>query len=153
MKQAPQDTLAVHAGSYEQLSVSGVVLISLVQFRDARGPLSVLGQGTAQLPFEPKRIFFTYEANEKSRGAHAHRECSQVLICPSGKLDVTVKDGEREAKICLDAPTMALLVPPMVWAEQCNHSPGAVLMVLASHPYDESDYIRDEVAWREALGK
>ena len=31
----------------------------------------------------------------------------------------------------------------MVWASQFRYSPDAVLLVLASHPYDPDDYIRD----------
>ena len=31
----------------------------------------------------------------------------------------------------------------MVWAAQYAHTEDAVLLVLASHPYDPNDYIRD----------
>jgi UDP-2-acetamido-3-amino-2,3-dideoxy-glucuronate N-acetyltransferase len=30
-----------------------------------------------------------------------------------------------------------------VWGVQYKFSPGAVLLVFASHPYDPTDYIRD----------
>jgi hypothetical protein len=31
----------------------------------------------------------------------------------------------------------------MTWGSQFHYSSGAVLLVLASHPYDAGDYIRD----------
>lgn len=149
------DTLASptlhHPGSNRPTSVRGVRLITLVQHRDARGPLAILGQDAAQLPFAPVRIFFTYEANEQARGAHAHRGCEQILICTAGSLQVRVSDGEDEETITLCGPEQALYLGPMVWAEQFHHQPGTVLMVLASHPYDETDYLRDVAQWRQAL--
>ena len=33
-------------------------------------------------------------------------------------------------------------MPPMTWAVQYKYTADAVLMVLASHPYDAADYIR-----------
>ena len=38
---------------------------------------------------------------------------------------------------------MAILIPPMVWGIQYKYSADAVLMVLASEKYDESEYIRN----------
>ena len=43
----------------------------------------------------------------------------------------------------LDAPDHALYIPPMIWATQYKYSSDGVLIVLASQPYDPSDYIRD----------
>ena len=31
----------------------------------------------------------------------------------------------------------------MIWASEVNFAPGSVCMVLASHDYDEADYIRE----------
>ena len=39
----------------------------------------------------------------------------------------------------------------MIWREMDAFSQGAVCMVLASHPYDESDYFRDYNAFLAAL--
>jgi len=40
----------------------------------------------------------------------------------------------------------------MVWAIQYKYSRDAVLLVLASHPYDAADYVRDYDAFIAALG-
>jgi len=40
-------------------------------------------------------------------------------------------------------PRRGLLIPAMVWGTQYRYSSDAVLLVLASLPYDGSDYVRD----------
>lgn len=138
-------------GSTLPTKVAGVNLITLVHRNDARGPLAILGQDSAPLPFNPVRIFFTYQANQHARGAHAHRACEQILICTAGRLRVLVNDGKFEEIFDLTGPERALHIGPMVWAEQFDHEPGSVLLVLASHPYDEKDYIREPSLWRQEL--
>ena len=140
-----------HHGSTQPTKVAGVRLITLVQRDDARGPLTVLGQDLARMPFNPVRIFFTYQATRHARGTHAHRVCEQILICTAGRLKVLVNDGETEEIIVLSGPEQALYIGPMVWAEQFDHEPGSVLLVLASHSYDETDYIREAAQWRQEL--
>ena len=38
---------------------------------------------------------------------------------------------------------LGLHVPPQLWCDLTDFSGGAVVVVLASHPYEEADYIRD----------
>ena len=77
------------------------------------------------------------------RGEHAHRQCWQFLTCVAGSVTVHVDDGLRRAEVALDSRARGVVVPPMVWASQFRYTPDAVLLVLASHPYDADDYIRD----------
>jgi UDP-2-acetamido-3-amino-2,3-dideoxy-glucuronate N-acetyltransferase len=140
-----------HHGATRPTGVVGAQRIALVQRRDERGPLAVLGQDEAPLPFVPKRVFITYEANERSRGAHAHRICEQILICVSGSVRVRVRDGVSEEVVELSSPAEGLYVGQMVWAEEFEHSLNAVILVLASHAYDEGDYVRDPAVWRAEL--
>jgi dTDP-4-dehydrorhamnose 3,5-epimerase-like enzyme len=77
------------------------------------------------------------------RGEHAHRECTQFLVCVRGSVSVVVDDGRASEEIVLNGPDTGLLVPPMVWAVQYRYTPDAMLLVLASHEYDPDDYIRD----------
>jgi hypothetical protein len=56
---------------------------------------------------------------------------------------VHADDGQRRAEVVLDRPGRGVLIPPMVWASQFNYTTDAALLVLASHPYDNDDYIRD----------
>jgi dTDP-4-dehydrorhamnose 3,5-epimerase-like enzyme len=58
-------------------------------------------------------------------------------------VNCVVDDGSERAEYCLDSPEKALHIPPMVWGTQYKYSRDAVLLVLASHPYDPDDYIRN----------
>lgn len=78
-----------------------------------------------------------------SRGAHAHRELEQFLICVSGALDVYLDDGYEKRTVHLNRANEGLYIPPMIWASEGNFDTGTVYLVLASRPYDESDYYRD----------
>jgi hypothetical protein len=120
-----------------------VGLYDLFLFRDASGSLTY-GEAGSPLPFVPRRFFLVFKVPpQEVRGEHAHRECHQFLICASGSCTVAVDDGHDRTEFLLDRPNLGLHVPPMVWAIQHKFSSDAVLMVLASHPYDPADYIRD----------
>lgn len=97
-----------------------------------------------ELPFVPKRLFLVYNVpSERTRGEHAHRRCHQLLVCVRGACSVVVDDGLARQEVRLDAPELGLYLPPMMWATQYKYSRDAALLVLASEPYDASDYIRD----------
>jgi UDP-2-acetamido-3-amino-2,3-dideoxy-glucuronate N-acetyltransferase len=125
------------------VGVGGALLCRLNTSRDLRGTLSVAEFGD-DLPLTPRRLFFVYGVpSERVRGSHAHVACQQFLICIHGSMRVLVDDGWHRADVALTSPAVGLFVPPMVWASQYAYSDGAVLAVLASHPYDAADYIRD----------
>ncbi|MBN2162004.1 MAG: WxcM-like domain-containing protein [Pontiellaceae bacterium] len=121
----------------------GPVLYSLSTVQDIRGNL-VVGEYPKELPFEPKRIFMVYGVpNSKVRGAHAHKECHQFLIATHGSVNVILDDGKSREEYVLSEASMGLYIKPGIWGIQYKYSENAVLLVLASHGYDASDYIRD----------
>jgi len=123
-------------------AVAGVVLHPLARARDLRGSLAALEFDA--LPFAPQRVFTVYGVPDESvRGAHAHRECSQLLVCASGEVNAVADDGVTRQEFRLTSPTVGLLVPPLTWSMQYGYSSDAVLVVLAELPYDPDDYIRD----------
>jgi acetyltransferase-like isoleucine patch superfamily enzyme len=123
--------------------VRGVALYRRPLFVDLRGSLTV-GQIGDGLPFVPKRYFFVFNVPTRQvRGAHAHRDLHQLLVCVTGDCAVLVDDGTQREEFVLNAPDLALHVEPMVWATEFRFSPNAVLAVLASDGYDKSDYIED----------
>jgi UDP-2-acetamido-3-amino-2,3-dideoxy-glucuronate N-acetyltransferase len=122
--------------------VRGVRTQALTLSEDLRGRL--MAAEFSQLPFQPARLFTVFAVQgEHIRGSHAHRECSQFLVCAAGTLSCVVDDGETREEILLDHPGIGLYLPPMIWGTQYKYSADAVLLVLASHPYDADDYIRD----------
>jgi hypothetical protein len=64
-------------------------------------------------------------------------------LAASGSFEVLVDDGEESKVVQLNRPNKGLYIPPGIWAAEMNFSSGAICLVLASHNYDEADYIRD----------
>jgi acetyltransferase-like isoleucine patch superfamily enzyme len=123
--------------------VQGVCLIRTPTIRDLRGNLVARQLGSG-LPFQPQRCFLIHSVPTKEvRGEHAHRQCEQLLICVSGSVNLLCDDGERRTEFKLDSPEFGLHIGPMVWGTQYRYTNDAVLLVLASLPYDADDYVRD----------
>ncbi|MDP9510730.1 FdtA/QdtA family cupin domain-containing protein [Pseudomonas protegens] len=121
-------------------------LIKWIDFQilgDERGSLVSIEQGML-IPFEIQRVYYLYNTRKNvSRGFHAHRQLRQVAICVSGKCRMVLDNGNLREEVWLDCPTKGLLIESMTWREMHDFSPDCVLMVIASLPYDESDYIRN----------
>lgn len=118
-------------------------LIHLPKIGDRKGQITAVNN-QLEIPFDIKRVFYLYDIPAgESRGAHAHRQCHQLIVAGSGAFQVIVDDGRLRKVYTLDQPDLALHVPPGIWASLQNFSSGAVCMVLASHVYDEKDYIRE----------
>ena len=133
-----------HEPGVAKLEVRGVSLQRFAEFSDLRGSLTAGELPSDNIPFVPKRWFLVYDVPSREvRGEHAHRLCHQFLVCVSGSMTVAVDDGERREEITLDNRTLGLHIPPLVWASQFRYNTDSVLLVLASHPYEASDYIRD----------
>jgi UDP-2-acetamido-3-amino-2,3-dideoxy-glucuronate N-acetyltransferase len=110
---------------------------------DPRGCLSV-GEFGRNVPFEVKRYFIIFDVpSQELRGEHAHRECHQFLVCVKGSCSVITDDGVTRNEFVLDKPNVGAYLPPMTWGVQFNYSADAVLLVFASHYYDDADYIRN----------
>ena len=123
--------------------VKGVALSTLTKAVDLRGSL-VAGDVDDQVPFVPERFFVVYDVPTiEARGAHAHHECEQFLVCLSGSVRAIVDDGVNREEYLLDRPDLGLYMPPMIWGTQYRYSSDAVLLVLASKHYDSADYIRN----------
>jgi acetyltransferase-like isoleucine patch superfamily enzyme len=126
-----------------RLSVGGVTLHRLVQADDMRGSL-VSGEVERHLPFVPQRFFSVMKVPSRDvRGAHAHRLCDQFLVCQVGSLAVVVDDGRHREEVVLHDPSLGLFLPAMIWGVQYRYTADALLLVLASRPYEPEDYIRD----------
>jgi dTDP-4-dehydrorhamnose 3,5-epimerase-like enzyme len=124
-------------------TVNDCKLIQIDQIGDRRGHISVI-ENNREVPFEVKRVFYLYDIpGGESRGAHAHRECHQVLVAVSGGFQVKMEDGKQKKFVSLNRPNQALHISPGIWASEIEFTSGAICLVLASHPYDETDYIRD----------
>jgi len=110
---------------------------------DERGQLIALEE-FRDIPFSIKRVYYMYDTLENVvRGKHAHKSLQQILVCIHGKCKIRLDNGKEKKVIPLEKPYEGLYVPNNMWREMYDFSPDAVLMVLASEIYEESDYIRD----------
>ena len=126
-----------------KISVSDCSVIELPKIENRSGNLTSI-QNSIEIPFDIKRIFYLYDIpGGKDRGAHAHLECHQFLIAGSGSFDVLLDDGKSKKLVTLNQPYKGLHIPPGIWASEINFSSGSICLVLASHKYDEKDYIRE----------
>jgi dTDP-4-dehydrorhamnose 3,5-epimerase-like enzyme len=118
-------------------------IIQLPKISDPRGNLTFIEENR-HIPFEIKRVYYLYDVpGGETRAGHAHKHLQQFILAASGSFDVVVDDGAERESFHLNRSYYGLYVPPMVWRELNNFSSGSVCLVLASYPYDESDYIRD----------
>ena len=110
---------------------------------DERGQLVALEE-LKDIPFHIKRVYYMYETGEKVvRGCHAHKSLQQILVCIHGSCKIKLDDGFDRKVVLLEKPNEGLYVSNAMWREMYDFSPDAVLLVLASELYEESDYIRD----------
>lgn len=124
------------------MHITSCQIFELPKITDPRGNLTFL-ESNIHLPFEIKRVFYLYDVpTGEDRGAHAHKELQQFIICLSGSFDVEVDDGINKKRIHLNRPWKGLYIPSMIWAAEVNFDPGSICLVLASEKYEESDYYR-----------
>ena len=131
----------VQAGS--PFSVFDCTMVELDKHHsDRNGNLTVVENGNT-LPFDVKRVYYIYDVpGGENRGAHAHKELSQLIVAASGSFTVTLDDGKCKRSFFLNRPYQGLYVKPGMWRDLIDFSSGAVAMVLASDVYLKSDYIR-----------
>ena len=124
-------------------SVYDCSVIELPKIKNLAGNITALSNSSDIIPFDVQRVFYLYDIpGGESRGAHAHKECHQFMISASGSFEVLLDDGSIKRQILLNRPYLGLHIPPGIWASEENFSSGAICLVLASHLYKESDYIR-----------
>jgi len=124
-------------------SIYNCSILQLPKIHNRAGNITTL-ENNIHLPFDVKRVYYLYDVPAgEERGGHAHRELQQIVVAASGAFDVLLNDGTNKKIVHLDRPFIGLHIVPGIWRELLNFSSGAVCLVLASHKYDEKDYIRD----------
>ena len=123
-------------------------IIRLPKVQAISGNITSINNGN-NAPFHVKRVFYIYDIpSGEDRGAHAHKDCHQLLVAITGSFEVEVFDGNNSLRFLLNHPDIGLHIPPMIWASEINFSGGGICLVFASHEYDEMDYIRDLVEYK-----
>jgi hypothetical protein len=124
-------------------SVYDCHILPLSKIQNPAGNITIV-EGEGNIPFNIRRIYYLYDIpGGESRGGHAHKELYQLIVAASGSFEVLLDDGINKKIIRLNRPNYGLLVVPGIWRELFEFSSGAICLVLASHKYDENDYIRE----------
>ena len=110
---------------------------------DDKGSL-VSVEGNSDIPFPIRRVYYLYGIKQDViRGHHAHKTLQQVIISVHGSCKIRLDDGEEQQTEILCRPNEGIYISYDIWRELYDFSSDAVLVVLASDSYYESDYIRD----------
>ncbi|MDQ6472054.1 FdtA/QdtA family cupin domain-containing protein [Flavobacterium sp. LHD-80] len=118
-------------------------LIELNKIHNRAGNITIIEENKS-VPFSIERIYYLYDIpGNESRGGHGHKELHQLIVAASGSFSITLNDGHIKRTFFLNNPNVGLLIVPGIWRELDDFSSGSVCLVLASHLYKESDYIRD----------
>lgn len=141
-------TAQIHAGATGEkppLLDGRVRWLPIPTSAEARGVLRALSG--PEFPFAPQRLFVVDRAPAGTRrGGHAHRSNRQIFVCLAGHVDVELRAEGYTASVALASDGPALLVEPGVWAAQTYRDERAMLLVLASEPYDPDGFLQDDAA-------
>lgn len=132
-----------------RMKISDCQLMNLPQDAHFRqGNLTALNN-EVEIPFRIRRVFYLYDIpSGATRGGHAHKHDTQLIVAASSSFEVTLFDGENERIIRLDQPNQGLLVPPGIWCQLHRFSSAAICMTLTAEEYNEDDYIRDDESFK-----
>lgn len=118
-------------------------IIDFKELGDLRGKLVVI-EGTKDIPFEIKRIFYIYgTSSDVIRGQHANKISRFILINLSGECKVKVNDGKNEEVFILNKPNQGIYLDRMVWKDMYDFSEDSILLVLSDSEYISDEYIRN----------
>jgi dTDP-4-dehydrorhamnose 3,5-epimerase-like enzyme len=122
-------------------------------FTDKRGNLTIAEEGI-EVPFKIQRVYWIHGVPKgEERGMHSNKVSSEYVIAISGSVDITLEDASGRRTYHLDSKEKGLLIPPDTWDEIRNFSHDAVLLVLASHSYDETAYINTYEEFLQSIGR
>jgi len=127
-------------------------IIQLPKIIDRRGNLSFVEE-QKHIPFKIKRSYWIYDVpGGEVRGGHAYKENQEFIVSLSGSFDVILDDGKEEKRFSLNRSYYGLYVPKGVWRQMENFSTNSLALIVASTPFDKSDYIYDYDEFKTFIG-
>ena len=133
--------------------LNGANIIQLPKNLDRRGNLSVVEEIT-NIPFEIKRTYWIYDVPGGAvRGGHAYRNNEEFIVALSGSFDVVLDNGLSRTTYSLNRSYYGLYIPKGVWRQMVNFSTNSLALIMASIPFDPSDYIYNYEHFKELSSK
>ncbi len=125
------------------MSINEAKIMDLPKILDRRGNLSIIEE-YKNIPFKIERVYWIYDVpGGQARGGHAYKQNQEFIVALSGSFDLTLDDGKQKKTFSLNRSYYGLYVPKGLWREMNNFSTNSLALVLASTPYNESDYMYD----------
>lgn len=96
--------------------------------------------------FKIKRFFFiNFLKKNIIRGNHAHKKCSQFIICSSGKvkINLTTVSNQKKTFILNGSYSFGIYVKPYNWIVLESLKKNTQVICLADKVYDKKEYIKD----------
>jgi len=126
-------------------------IINLPKIIDQRGNLSFVEE-YKHVPFKIKRTYWIYDVpGGENRGGHAYKENEEFIVALSGSFDVIIDNGVTKEVFSLNRSYYGLYVPKGMWRYMENFSTNSLALILASIPYNPSDYIFDYNEFKDNL--
>lgn len=98
----------------------------------------------ANVPFEVKRVYWIQDfVPFVTRGNHAHKKLTQIMILQKGELDLELIRGRDNSRVKLSTPGDFIFIANATWRRFTATSKETTVLVLADREYEEHDYIRD----------
>lgn len=133
------------------MKIDNVKIINLPKIIDERGNLSFIEENI-HIPFKIKRSYWIYDVpGGEIRGGHAYKENQEFIIALSGSFDVILDDGKKRKTFSLNRSYYGLYIPKSIWRQMENFSTNSLALILASIPYDPSDYIYDYEVFKDQV--
>lgn len=128
-------------------------IIELPQYLDPRGNLAVIEECDV-IPFSIERCHWIYDVpGGGGREGHAYLRNEEFIVALSGSFDVETDTGQSRGTYTLNRAYRGLYLPSLTWRELTNFSTNAVVLVLSSTPYCESDYVLDYDVFKKLVTK
>jgi len=126
-------------------------IINLPKIIDQRGNLSFVEE-YKHVPFKIQRTYWIYDVpGGENRGGHAYKENEEFIVALSGSFDVIIDNGVTKEVFSLNRSYYGLYVPKGMWRHIENFSTNSLALILASIPYNPSDYIFDYNEFKDNL--
>lgn len=121
-------------------------------FKDNRGKLGSLDHKKFKC-FSIKRTFFiNFFKNNITRGKHAHKRCSQFIICISGKIKIKTIDSKLNKKdFILSDFDKGIYIKPLVWVEITSLKSNTSIICFADRKYEKLDYINSFTEFKKII--
>jgi dTDP-4-dehydrorhamnose 3,5-epimerase-like enzyme len=121
-------------------------------FQDSRGKLVSIDHKKFKY-FSIKRTFFiNFLRSKVIRGKHAHKKCSQFIICISGKIKIRTIDSKLNKKdFILSNFNKGIYIKPYVWIEIVSLKTNTSIVCFADRKYEKLDYINTFTEFKKII--